>query len=87
MQDWAYMCAYKFEFNAIILGTANNLSILRALFEESTLRQIESQAECRFEIVYEIEGRKCLWSAVVDPLTFNIIKRGTKFLNTFDGYA
>lgn len=87
VQDWAYICNFKKEFNAIILGTANDLPVLRSLFDQSTLRHIELQPECRFEIVYEVDGRKYLWSVVVDSRTFAIKKRGTKFLNTFDGYS
>lgn len=43
LQDWAYMCNLKFSFNSIILGTANNLSILRSLFDDSALGKMESQ--------------------------------------------
>ena len=42
------MCTFKFEFNSVILGTANNLSILRSLFDDSTIRRMEGQTECRF---------------------------------------
>ena len=43
LQDLAYICNYKFEFNAIILGGGNNLSLLRNLFDQSTLRKIQQQ--------------------------------------------
>jgi hypothetical protein len=56
------------------------------LFDPSALRKIESQPECRFEIIYELAGKKYIWSVVIDTRTFTIVKRGTKFLNNFDGY-
>jgi hypothetical protein len=38
-------------------------------------------------VIYEVAGSKYLWVVVVDSKTFDIVKRGTKFLNSFDGYA
>ena len=40
LQDLAYICNYKYEFNAIILGIGNNLSLLRMLFDPATLSKI-----------------------------------------------
>ena len=38
-------------------------------------------------MVYELAGSKYLWVVVVDSKSFEIVKRGTKFLNSFDGYS
>jgi hypothetical protein len=38
-------------------------------------------------MIYELGGFRYIWSATVDPKTFAILKRGTKFLNQFAGYS
>ena len=87
LQDWAYIINFKYQFSSVILGTGNNLSLLRSLFDAQSIRKIQNQPECRFEIIYELEGRRHIWSAVVDTKNFEVIKRGTKFLNNFDTYG
>ena len=51
------------------------------------MKKIESRPECRFEVAYELASSKYLWVVVVDSKSFEIVKRGTKFLNSFDGYS
>jgi len=40
MQEWAYICAIKYGYCGIILGSARNLTILRSLFDMKTLKKI-----------------------------------------------
>lgn len=48
VQDWAYICNFKYGYSDIVLGSAQNLSVLRSFFDAKTLKRMEEQKECRF---------------------------------------
>lgn len=43
VQDWAYICNFKFAYNDIILGSSRDLSLLRSFFDIKTLKKMEQQ--------------------------------------------
>ena len=48
IQDWVYICYIKFGYKGILLGSSEDLSVLRSLLTLPTLRKIAENPLCRF---------------------------------------
>ena len=86
LQDWAYLCQIKSKYGGMILGTADELSVLRAMLPVKFLKKMEEETHCRFEIVYRKGGFVYVWSTTVRTQDFSVAKRGVKFLNSYPKY-
>ena len=48
LQDWAYICQVKSKYGGIILGTVDELIVLRSMLPASTQKELLQSKLCRF---------------------------------------
>lgn len=66
------MCGMKSQYGGMILGSVEDLSVLRALLPINILKQIECEQLCRFEVHYKINQEIYVWSATVKTSDFSV---------------
>lgn len=74
---WSYTCLRQYNSLDFIIGTSDNLLLLKKLLPESDIVRINKQGGCTVSITYKTVEAVCVWSVVIDG-EFNIVKRGEK---------